>query len=243
METGNEFVRVLKNIVFFALWIFLSQVPTLIVSMPFYLQLGFQGTEYEAMGNQLAQQSNLIFGIIGIIVAIVVTVLLYRAYERQRRTNVIDYRPLKSWSPDFLSAVGLGLIGLLLLLMLEGYLSRFVPVSENQSILESMYTVSPWSLIFISVIFAPFTEELLYRGIFFNYFFQTNEKVGILAGVLVNGILFGWLHDSTFTLITLPYILMGALFAYSYRRSKDLKVSIALHFLNNLLAVALMWAS
>ena len=111
--------------------------------------------------------------------------------------------------------------------------------SENQAMLNEMLNYSPWALVTLSVIFAPLTEELLYRGIFYHYFFRVDSRVGVITGILVNGILFALMHDTTMTIVTVPYILIGCLLAWTYRQSRDLKVSILLHFANNFIAVVL----
>lgn len=231
-----------RKILFFMLWMFISQIPMTLVSFPMVLEEAFPGLA-QKYPKEFQQQANILM-YLGLIAAIGVLVLFYRQYEKQREKNPVPYVKLTQKSTHFWKYLLWGLLGCFLLLVLETLLANLqVPNSTNQQILEVSFRQNPLIFSFLVTIFAPLSEELLYRGFFFNYFFRKNDGIVVLTGVVANALLFALLHDTTFTLVTIPYLLMGALFAYSYRKSGDLKVSILLHFTNNFLATILMWRS
>ena len=111
--------------------------------------------------------------------------------------------------------------------------------SSNQAMIEGMP-------LFISIPFAllygPFIEEFLFRGILRRWIKKNNWLF-----VIVSGILFGLTHtlgvETTLfsTLIqTIPYAIFGGCMAYIYVKSDNMWNNIAIHFVNNLIAVIAM---
>ena len=65
-----------------------------------------------------------------------------------------------------------------------------ISVPANQSNVNGYFVDYPMLAVIMSVIMAPFTEEIIYRGILFRLF----SKYGELCAVLVTGFLFGTMH-------------------------------------------------
>ncbi len=78
---------------------------------------------------------------------------------------------------------------------------------------------------------APIMEEIVFRGGIIGYLFKDNPIVGIM----VSSILFGVVHWTTDIISFFIYVIMGLLFSIAYFKTKRLEVSIAIHFLNNIL--------
>lgn len=93
-----------------------------------------------------------------------------------------------------------------------------------------------WNNLF-AVAVAPFFEELIFRGIFLNYFFAKDTRWNNFFGVLVSGILFGLGHEPNFDSTLLMYSAMGWLLAFTYLHFRDIRFNTALHIMNNLLTV------
>lgn len=106
--------------------------------------------------------------------------------------------------------------------------------SQNQSIINQMFKNMPvWTFI-DGVLIAPVMEELIFRGLFFEFFFRKDNPTVKVVGIIVNGILFGGLHDTS---LSFPiYAVMGMLLAWTYVHTKDVKYSIAIHVFNNFIA-------
>lgn len=81
----------------------------------------------------------------------------------------------------------------------------------------------------------PVAEELIFRGVLTNLFFK---PTWFWPKVVLSGLVFSFAHLSTNIVSFCTYCFMGMVLAYVYRRSGSLKNSIALHALNNLVAMA-----
>lgn len=81
----------------------------------------------------------------------------------------------------------------------------------------------------------PVAEELIFRGVLTNLFFK---PTWFWPKVVLSGLVFSFAHISTNIVSFCTYCFMGMVLAYVYRRSGSLKNSIALHALNNFVAMA-----
>ena len=81
------------------------------------------------------------------------------------------------------------------------------------------------------IIIAPITEEVLFRGIFLH---RWSTKWSIATATIISSIVFGCLHFNFIGISMLGFVL-----ALTYLRTKSLIIPIAIHFLNNLIAVLL----
>jgi uncharacterized protein len=82
-------------------------------------------------------------------------------------------------------------------------------------------------LFLVLVVFAPLTEEFLFRGIILN---RWSQKWGVAKSLLVSSLFFGLLHANPVGL-SMFGLVMGLL----YLRNKTLWIPILCHALNNLL--------
>lgn len=90
-----------------------------------------------------------------------------------------------------------------------------------------------------AVVLTPIAEELIFRGVLMNLFFRPNT---FWPKVILSGIVFSAGHISTNIISFLLYCGLGMTLAYVYRKSGDIRNSILLHALNNLVAMLLMLA-
>lgn len=88
-----------------------------------------------------------------------------------------------------------------------------------------------------AVILTPIAEELIFRGVLMNLFFKPNT---FWPKVILSGIVFSAGHISTNIISFLLYCFLGMTLAYVYRRSGDIRNSMLLHGLNNLVAMLIM---
>ncbi len=79
-------------------------------------------------------------------------------------------------------------------------------------------------------VFAPFTEEILFRGMVQNSF---ERRFGLVAFVIA-GLLFGWTHGEPLSIIN--GALTGLLLGYMYIKTRSLWVPIIFHAVYNFLA-------
>lgn len=90
----------------------------------------------------------------------------------------------------------------------------------------------------IMVVFiAPFCEEIIFRGMFFNTFFTKENRFNKWTGIVVSGLVFAYMHDPAFSKYILVYWVMGCVLAWVYLSTKDLRYSMLTHMLNNALSL------
>jgi len=80
-----------------------------------------------------------------------------------------------------------------------------------------------------ALVFAPFLEELLFRGIVLN---KVKEKYSAIVAVLFSSTLFAVYHMD-FEQAILAFF-AGLIFGYIYIKKGNLSIVILIHFLNNL---------
>jgi membrane protease YdiL (CAAX protease family) len=97
----------------------------------------------------------------------------------------------------------------------------------------------PWYIVVtgaaLGVLIAPVAEELLFRGCIFGRF---RAHGYILSGAIISALLFSLMHDG---LLNMPRIfILGLALAWLYHKAGSLWPPIALHVLNNSLALGLL---
>ena len=107
--------------------------------------------------------------------------------------------------------------------------------SVNQQIATDLTLSQPLFSFFAVVIFAPLTEELIFRGMLARYLFpkQDNSKQTLLF-LLVSSVLFALGHFPGDVQQFFVYFSLGFSLGLAYISRKGLVYSISLHALNNL---------
>ncbi len=95
-----------------------------------------------------------------------------------------------------------------------------------------------WTLVFHAVLFGPFIEEVLFRGVLFQALWQHTGRVWLSA--LVSGFLFAIVHPQ-FLSGLLHLALLGTVLAIVYAHTRSLLPCIILHALNNSAVVLMAW--
>ncbi len=116
----------------------------------------------------------------------------------------------------------------------------------NEEALAQMKEIAPWSLIFAAVIFAPIVEEIVFRGCLYEILEKDKHP---LFPILISGAIFASIHvfaglmgGNLLELVYfIQYFALGSLLGYFYYRTKNLPFCIAIHMLNNLISVLLMF--
>jgi uncharacterized protein len=103
----------------------------------------------------------------------------------------------------------------------------------STSVLPGLYRVL---MLFVTVIFAPITEEFIFRGFLLQ---RWGSKWGLQAGVIASSLLFGLLHVHNPVGLTM----FGLVMALLYVRTHNLWVPILAHALNNFMTLLPEWLS
>ena len=107
--------------------------------------------------------------------------------------------------------------------------------SVSQQIVSQLTVEQPAFGFFMVVVFAPLTEELIFRGMLARYLFpkQNNSKQTLIF-LLVSSLLFALIHFPGDVQQFLVYTSLGFSLGLAYISRKGLVYSISLHALNNL---------
>ena len=108
--------------------------------------------------------------------------------------------------------------------------------SVNQQIATDLTLSQPLFSFFAVVIFAPLTEELLFRGMLARYLFPKQDKSKQVLFLLVSSVLFALIHFPGDVQQFLVYASLGFSLGLAYISRKGLVYSISLHALNNLVS-------
>ena len=108
--------------------------------------------------------------------------------------------------------------------------------SVNQQIATDLTLSQPLFSFFAVVIFAPLTEELLFRGMLARYLFPKQDKSKQVLFLLVSSVLFALIHFPGDVQQFLVYTSLGFSLGLAYISRKGLVYSISLHALNNLVS-------
>lgn len=117
-------------------------------------------------------------------------------------------------------------IGGTLLLNMQGHTTT----SNDSTLIKLFSGVSPVLVVLLLGIAAPIMEEIVFRGGIIGYLVENNA----LLAILISSFLFGIIHGPTNFISFGMYFFMGIILSVSYYKTKDLRVSISIHFLNNL---------
>lgn len=177
--------------------------------------------------------------ILGFTTEITFLIILFLVY---RKTLIKDF---KNFFSDFLNNFEFSfkyyLLGLLVMVI-----SNFIIVvltkngiAGNEENIRTLIDITPLYMIFSVVLYAPLTEELIFRKGFRDIF--KNNFIYVLA----SGLTFGALHVITYIqapmdyVYLIPYCSLGLAFAYTYSKSNNIFSTISMHLIHNTMAIFL----
>ena len=108
--------------------------------------------------------------------------------------------------------------------------------SVNQQTATDLTLAQPLFSFFAINIFAPLTEELIFRGMLARYLFPKQDKSKQVLFLLVSSVLFALIHFPGDVQQFLVYTSLGFSLGLAYISRKGLVYSISLHALNNLVS-------
>jgi len=143
---------------------------------------------------------------------------------------------------NLLYGVGGYAIGLPLL-MLAGLagpqIFRHMPAPSNPAIPLLANASSFWIqalLVLLATVAAPLTEELLFRGVFYN---AAKLRAGVWPAIIMTGLVFGFAHPVGLGEM-LPLAVLGGVFAWMAETRKSLVPSMLGHCMQNTMATMML---
>lgn len=177
--------------------------------------------------------------VITALLTVIIMGVIFWLYKRQLKENndwQFNERPHWSGKRILITLFGYFLIVFVQILIFH-LLGSNSSAPANQQALNEIYRKNGNMFSIMVVVIAPFCEETIFRGMFFNTFFTKPGKLNKWLGILVSGFLFAYLHDPHMTKFILVYWAMGCVLGWVYMATKDLRYSMLTHMLNNLLTI------
>lgn len=189
--------------------------------------------------NNFSYNGKILYTIICSVLFLVFIIFIYR---KELITNAKSF-----FNKNFISnlevPVKYWLVGLLVMIGSNLFISIITNgrVASNEESVRELIDMMPLYMVFQILIYAPITEELIFRKSIRNIF---NNKY---LYILTSGIVFGGLHVitsvSTITdlLYIVPYSALGIAFAYTYTKTNNIFSTISMHALHNSLTLILFF--
>ena len=99
----------------------------------------------------------------------------------------------------------------------------------------SLQLEAPWMMFLLVVFVAPFAEETIFRG----FLYRVLAPFGAKFFILVSALTFSLFHENVGQLPAT--FLLGVSFAYVMYRTGDVRITILMHFINNLISGVAMF--
>ena len=176
--------------------------------------------------------SELAYALVISLVCLAVMVYFIKYYQGQLQ----EYNP-RSFGENlsFKGKVGwiiLTVVGIYAFLIL---VSPLLPqgTAENQQVVDQMFLNHVLGVTLYGAVLGPIIEELLYRGIFMNFFWNQKGRMYDVLAVLSSGLLFGLLHEPQLSLYLVVYSAIGVFLGMLYLKTKDIRCNMIAHILYN----------
>ena len=165
----------------------IKKVSLLIILTVFCSFMSFE-TYFDLNAKELANQQ-FKWLIIDSIFAILLFILTYLIYKKTKHSE--QEVTLKN---KIVITIGFTFLALLI----NHSYGLLIDTTPNQELINAAMAKVPILVAFQTRLFAPITEEIIWRGIFMNLFFTNNTKLAKFMRVFLSGLLFGFVHTYSF---------------------------------------------
>lgn len=155
------------------------------------------------------------------------------------KTLLEDLKKLKENPKILLTSILYWTVGLILMVIsnviITTILNKTIP--GNEKLVREMIKVSPLLMLIDASIYAPITEELVFRKSIKDVI--NNKYIFIITSGLIFGILhtIGHIHTISDIIHIIPYSVMGIALALIYQKTDNIYSSIIMHSFHNTLAI------
>lgn len=164
--------------------------------------------------------------------------ILIKVYYKELKRDFKNYFN-KDFKKHFKEAISYWLIGLGVM-VIANYVIAIIfngQLTENEETVRSLIQVAPLYMVFQLIVYAPITEELIFRKSIRKVI--TNKYLF----AIISGVVFGGLHvissvtDFTSLLYLIPYCSLGITFGLLYVKSDNIFSTMMVHAIHNTLAL------
>lgn len=172
-----------------------------------------------------------------IIIAIDISfmLILFLLYRKTLIKDITLY--FKSFTKNISTGAKYWFIGLCIMMLSNIIISYYLPGgSANEEAVQNVIKQVPIYMIFSTIIYAPFVEELIFRKSIRDII--KNDYLY----VIISGLAFGFVHTlagSTLQELVyiIPYGALGSCFALMYIKTKNVYTSMTFHMIHNAIIV------
>lgn len=162
---------------------------------------------------------------------------MFFLWKKDLRTTLDSLGIPGNLKKNILYTVG-GFITISISLVILSIMLNYAGLNDQQNINDIIKGL-PLYLLAMAVIFAPFSEELLFRALFINKLKKYTKSAAI--AVLVSALIFASLHLTYNSVVELAgAFVIGAILGAVYVKSESIIPPIAIHMVFNLVSITLM---
>lgn len=173
-----------------------------------------------------------------IICEIIIMIIILLINKEKLKKNIKDIKEkYEEYYTEYLKLYILALIIMIISNLIINNLTK--GIAGNEEMIRTTLNKAPLYMFFSSVIFAPFTEEMVFRQSIKNII--TNKKTFIIT----SGLIFGGLHvigniNTIYDILyIIPYATPGIALAIMLEKTDNIFVPMGIHFLHNGLLMTL----
>lgn len=161
--------------------------------------------------------------------------ILFLLYRKTLLKDISIY--FKNFIKNISTGTKYWIIGLCIMMLSNIIISYYLPGgSANEEAVQSVIKQAPIYMIFSTIIYAPFIEELIFRKSIRDII--DNDYLY----VIISGLTFGFVHTLAGSTIQelvyiIPYGALGSCFALMYVKTKNIYTSMAFHMIHNAIIV------
>ncbi len=183
--------------------------------------------------------SNISFSILyGIQVLLMLGVVWFFAiFRRKSGLRDLGLRYYSIWKTvwySFISLLFILLISLAYVYLMNSLFGIEAPSSKIDTLVRNR-SISGNILLVVTVVIAPLSEEIFFRGFLYSAF---KKSWGINAALFLSSFLFALVHLELYSFI--PLMIIGWLLAYLFEKTKSLMTPIFLHGIYNLILILIL---
>lgn len=171
--------------------------------------------------------------VISLIAAVLTFLLTIYWYKDVLKAQWVTFKATNFWKKIILSVVLM--LGVYLLLQVTRQIIPIEWLDNGQAVDSGLQTFTLFTIVAstISPLLAPFSEEILFRYVFIG---KASSQWGKIVMLFIQAIFFGLIHTMSFggnPLATIPYMVIALYFGIIYMISKNIWMTIIIHFLFN----------
>lgn len=221
----NKIKNILKTLGLILLLLTFSYIPIIF--------LAFFGINY----NNFSYTSKVIYSFICDIILIIMFISIYKKDIFKDFKNYFN----KKFFSNLKTSIKYWLIGLVIMITSNLIITIITngAIASNEEAVRSLIDKAPLYMLFELVIYAPITEELIFRRSMKDIF--KNKYIYIIT----SGLIFGLMHIITSInspielLYLIPYSALGIIFAILYQKTNNIFSTITIHSIHNGLTLIL----